>query len=89
LAVVRLLIRRYEKAESAVMMISITELLIMGPLCIFLYYAYHRNKYWKAPLELVVLFLNMRTLSGPSWLHQMTCSPLSLLSLSLSCLCVA
>merc|ERR1712000_795742 len=43
--------KRYEHAESAVMMISITELLIMGPLCIFLYY---RNRSWRAPLELVV-----------------------------------
>ena len=39
------------------MMISITELLIMGPLCIFLYYGYHRNKSWRAPLELVVTTL--------------------------------
>lgn len=38
-------------------MISMTELLIMGPLCIMLYYGYHRNTTWRAPLELVVRML--------------------------------
>ncbi len=36
------------------MMISITELLIMGPLCILLFYAYCRDKPFRLPLELVV-----------------------------------
>jgi cholestenol delta-isomerase len=46
--------QRYQHKESSVMMISLVELFIMGPLCVLLFHAYTRNKPWKDPLELIV-----------------------------------
>eukprot|EP01120_Amphizonella_sp_Union-15-10_P000291 TRINITY_DN10310_c0_g2_i1.p1 TRINITY_DN10310_c0_g2~~TRINITY_DN10310_c0_g2_i1.p1 ORF type:complete len:201 (-),score=7.81 TRINITY_DN10310_c0_g2_i1:36-638(-) len=46
--------KRYSAKDGTVMVISILELIFMGPQCLLLYYAIQNNKSWRYPLQIVV-----------------------------------
>eukprot|EP00744_Colponema_vietnamica_P009242 GILI01013163.1.p1 GENE.GILI01013163.1~~GILI01013163.1.p1 ORF type:complete len:195 (+),score=39.51 GILI01013163.1:46-630(+) len=46
--------KRYPLRDPSVMMISYTELFVMGPLCLFVYYGILHRKPWRHPLQLLV-----------------------------------
>jgi len=46
--------KRYCIREESVMVISALELVVMGPLCLFLYYAIQTNKSFRHPLQILV-----------------------------------
>jgi cholestenol delta-isomerase len=45
---------RYCRKEAVVMLVSLAELIIYGPLCIWTYWAIHHNKPYRHPLQLVI-----------------------------------
>jgi hypothetical protein len=49
---------RYRNHDPTVMIISLIELFIMSPLCLVVYYGYHRKTAWRAPVELVTCTLH-------------------------------
>eukprot|EP01005_Ploeotia_sp_CARIB1_P001486 NODE_410_length_863_cov_412.972826_g401_i0.p1 GENE.NODE_410_length_863_cov_412.972826_g401_i0~~NODE_410_length_863_cov_412.972826_g401_i0.p1 ORF type:complete len:254 (-),score=33.63 NODE_410_length_863_cov_412.972826_g401_i0:101-802(-) len=67
-----------DERGTSIVMISLIELFVMGPLCCLVYYGYYKNKGWRRPLEVIVStlqFMGAVMFTGPELLNGMVNIP--------------